>query len=632
MELGRKSDESPVAAAFGAGAGGAAPSPHCAVSPAQQIGPYTLLRVLGEGGMGTVYLAEQSAPVRRTVALKLVKLGMDTTEVVARFNTERQALALMNHPNVAAVYDAGATATGRPYFVMECVVGEPITDFCDRHRLTIAERLRLFIPVCHAIQHAHQKGLIHRDIKPSNVLVTLHDGRPVPKVIDFGVAKAMHRSPDARSVCTELGQVIGTPEYMSPEQADLASADIDTRTDVYALGVLLYELLTGTLPLEPRTLRAASFDSVQRILREMEPPRPSTRLSALAERGLLGTLARAASRSGLRQSLDAYFRRTPTPAGVVARPRGAGAAQHPDAPPAVPEIADRRRTDPRGLMRQLRGELDWIVMKCLEKDRARRYDTASALAEDIERHLRTERVLAGPPGAGYRLRKFVQRNRAAVLAATAVALTLLFGLFSTASMLWYALGERDRARLAERQQTQAYHDADRAREREAQQRRRAEAEADAARTQAAVAEAAGRFLSDLLATAAQVDPHQPARATAQELLDAAAVRVAAGQWPIDETASGASDDTARRVEATVCTIIGRAYLSIGQPERAAPLLEQAAAALDSLAGDAPASEASTEMTFVALIETYEALGRADLALAAQARWTAWRARHGAAVP
>lgn len=349
-----------------------------------KIEGYQILGVLGQGGMGIVYLAEQSKPIHRRVALKIIKLGMDTRQVVARFETEREALALMNHPNVAQVFDAGATEQGRPYFVMEHVAGIPITDYCDKHRLTTEERLRLFLDVCSAVQHAHQKGIIHRDIKPSNVLVFLQDGMPTPKVIDFGVAKATQHRLTERTIFTEQGQLIGTPGYMSPEQAEMTGLDIDTRTDIYSLGVLLYELLVGALPFENKALFAGGLAEIQRVIREVDPPKPSTKLSNLGE--------------------------------------------------ASTAIAHHRRTQVRTLARQLRRDMDWVVMKCMEKDRTRRYETANGLAEDISRYLNNEPVQAGPPGALYRLTKFVRRNRVPVTAGVGVIAALLAGLITTLHM------------------------------------------------------------------------------------------------------------------------------------------------------------------------------------------------------
>lgn len=349
------------------------------------VGPYRLSRILGEGGMGVVYLAEQVDPIRRQVALKLIKLGMDTSQVVARFEAERQALALMDHPNVAQVYDAGATGTGRPYFVMELVRGVPITQYCDSRRLTVEQRLRLFLRVCEGVQHAHHKGIIHRDLKPSNVLVTVQGDEAIPKIIDFGVAKATSLRLTERSVFTELGVLVGTPEYMSPEQAEMTNPDVDTRTDVYSLGVLLYELLTGVLPFGSRELRRAGFDEIRRKIRDEEPSKPSTRVSSLG---------RSASRS-----------------------------------------AHLRGTEPRALARELEGELDWIVVRALEKDRTERYGSPKHLADDVLRHLSHEPILASPPGLFYRARKFVRRNRAACLTTT-LGIVALVGVSLWLSVLY----------------------------------------------------------------------------------------------------------------------------------------------------------------------------------------------------
>jgi len=314
------------------------------------VGRYKLLQKIGEGGCGIVYMAEQEEPVRRRVALKVIRLGMDTKEVIARFEAERQALALMDHPNIARVFDAGATGAGRPFFVMELVRGVKITDYCDQNNLSTAGRLNLFIQVCHAIQHAHQKGIIHRDIKPSNILVTLQDGEPVPKVIDFGIAKATAGRLTDRTLFTAFEQFIGTPAYMSPEQAQLSSVDVDTRSDIYSLGVLLYELLTGRTPFETKELLQAGLDEIRRHIREVEPPKPSTRLSTLEREALTTT-------------------------------------------------AHHRATEPPKLLHLVRGDLDWIVMRCLEKNRSRRYETANELARDLERHLHDEPVTARPPSA-----------------------------------------------------------------------------------------------------------------------------------------------------------------------------------------------------------------------------------------
>jgi serine/threonine protein kinase len=344
------------------------------------LGPYKLLQQLGEGGMGTVFLAEQREPVARKVALKIIKTGVYSAHVLARFEAERQALALMDHPNIAKVLDAGTTESGQPYFVMELVKGVPITKYCDQEQLTPKQRLELFLPVCQAVQHAHQKGIIHRDLKPSNVLIALYDGVPVPKVIDFGVAKATSQKLTERTLFTEVGQVVGTVEYMSPEQAELNNLDIDTRADIYSLGVLLYELLTGSPPFTAQQLRSAAFTEMLRIIREVEPPKPSTKLSSSEE---------------------------------------------------LPRIAARRKLEPKRLTKLVRGELDWIVMKCLEKERGRRYETANGLARDLQHYLADEPVLAGPPGVGYRLRKFLRRHKGPVLAVSLLLLALVGGIVST---------------------------------------------------------------------------------------------------------------------------------------------------------------------------------------------------------
>src|SRR5262245_20854503 len=397
--------------------------------PGTVIGPYKLLQQIGEGGMGVVFMAEQTEPIQRTVALKIIKPGMDTRQVIARFEAERQALAMMDHPNIAKVLDAGTTDAGRPYFVMELVKGIPITKYCDDKQLTLRQRLELFKPVCEAVQHAHQKGIIHRDLKPTNVLVAEYDGRAFPKVIDFGVAKATAQKLTERTMFTEFGQVIGTVEFMSPEQAKLNQLDIDTRSDIYSLGVLLYELLTGSTPFEQKRLREAAFDEVLRIIREEEPPRPSTRLSTSE---------------------------------------------------TLPSIAANRHTEPDRLNKDVRGELDWIVMRCLDKDRNRRYETASSLALDIERYLDDEPVQACPPSTSYRFRKFARRNKAAIAVAAVALSMLLLGVVG--------LAISNRLIAAERAQAEA-------------ERKRADQEAMNARTQAARSEQVAQFLKDMLAAA-----------------------------------------------------------------------------------------------------------------------------------
>jgi serine/threonine protein kinase len=370
--------------------------------PGDRIGRYKLLQQIGEGGCGVVYMAEQVEPVRRRVALKVVKLGMDTKSVIARFEAERQALALMDHPNIAKVLDAGATQTGRPYFVMELVRGVKITDYCDEKKLPTRQRLDLFVQVCQAIQHAHQKGIIHRDIKPSNIIVTINDGVAVPKVIDFGIAKATGgQQLTDKTIFTAFEQFIGTPAYMSPEQAELTSVDIDTRSDIYALGVLLYELLTGKTPFDSKALLAIGLDELRRTIREQEPERPSTRLSTLPDK----ELSTAAQRRGI------------------------------EAPK---------------LLSELRGDLDWIAMRCIEKDRAYRYETANGLAMDIERYLHHQPIVARPPSPVYRFQKMVRRNRVAFAAGTTVVAALMIGFgVSTWMYLRERAARRDQVRLRE---------------------------------------------------------------------------------------------------------------------------------------------------------------------------------------
>ncbi len=421
-----------------------------------KIGRYKLVQKIGEGGCGVVYLAEQEEPVRRSVALKIIKLGMETKSVIARFEAERQALAMMDHPNIARVFDAGATDRGPPYFVMELVRGVKITDYCDRNRLGVSERLDLFIQICHAIQHAHQKGIIHGDIKPSNVLVEEHDGHAVPKVIDFGISKATEARL-ADKLFTTYAQLIGTPTYMSPEQAQMGGVDIDTRSDIYSLGVLLYELLTGRTPFEPKELSALGLDEMRKTLREREPARPSARLNALAL-------------------------------------------------PELIKVANTRLTDPARLVSSVRGDLDWISMRALEKDRSRRYETANGLALDVQRHQHNEPVVASPPSWAYRLQKLVRRNRVVFIAGGAVAAALVFGMSAST---WLFLKEREahqRALLAEQQQA----------------RLRLEAETREKITQAALLVSQERF--------AEADAMLREISFSQPTLEGAAVIRAVGEW------------------------------------------------------------------------------------------------------
>ncbi len=447
-----------------------------------KIGHYKLLQQIGEGGCGVVYMAEQEQPVRRRVALKVIKLGMDTKSVIGRFEAERQALALMDHPNIAKVLDAGGTETGRPFFVMELVRGIKITDYCDQNHLTTRERLGLFSLVCRAIQHAHQKGIIHRDIKPSNILVTLHDGVPVPKVIDFGIAKATTDQPlTDKTVFTQLEQFIGTPAYMSPEQAEMSGLDIDTRTDIYSLGVLLYELLAGKTPFDPRELVASGLDAMRRTIREQEPARPSTRLSTM----LAGELT---------------------------------------------TTAKRRQTDAPKLVHLIRGDLDWIVMKCLEKDRTRRYETANGLAVDIERHLNDEPVTARPPSKIYRLQKLVHRNKLAVAAVGAVALALILGLGLSS---WLFFKERE-----------AHHRADAA---------------------AKKSQEVAQFLKDMLQN---VDPMYALKRDKTLLRDI-----------LDQTVQRLGTDLKNQpaVEAELRNTIGKVYQALGDTEKAEAMQRKALA-------------------------------------------------------
>jgi serine/threonine protein kinase len=490
---------------------GAATEEPCAERPGTVIGPYKLLELIGEGGMGLVFMAEQTQPVRRRVALKVVKPGMDTRQVVARFEAERQALALMDHPHIAKVFDAGVTESGRPYFVMELVRGVPVTEYCDEHRLTTRQRLELFVSVCQAVQHAHQKGIIHRDLKPSNVLVTQHDTVAVPKIIDFGIAKATGSAVGGlteRTLFTNFAQMMGTPLYMSPEQAEMNGLDVDTRSDVYSLGVMLYELLTGTTPFETETLKKVGLDEMRRMIREDEPPTPSRRLSTLSAQD-------------------------------------------------CSTVSDRRGTDGRRLGQVLHGELDWIVMKALEKDRDRRYESASALAADVQRYLHDEAVEACPPSAGYRLRKYARRNRRELVTAGVVAVALVT---ATVVSTWQAVRAR-----------QAQHQAETDRD-------RAEAAEGRSATDSAIAKAVADFLQqDLLR---QVNPRaqrdegfEPARnLTVKEALDRAAGRI------------GRRFEDQPLVEATIQITIANAYAGVGERPLALPHMERAFALRKTLLG------------------------------------------------
>jgi serine/threonine protein kinase/tetratricopeptide (TPR) repeat protein len=476
-----------------------APAKQCE-RPGTVIGPYKLLEEIGEGGMGLVFMAEQTQPVRRKVALKVVKPGMDTRQVVARFEAERQALAIMDHPHVAKVFDAGVTESGRPYFVMELVRGVPITAYCDERRLTTRQRLKLFVLVCQAVQHAHRKGVIHRDLKPSNILVTQHDTVAVPKVIDFGIAKATSQPLTELTLFTHFTQMLGTPLYMSPEQAEMNGLDVDTRSDVYSLGVMLYELLTGTTPFESDTLKKIGLDEMRRMIREDEPPTPSQRLNTLNVQ-------------------------------------------------ACSTISERRGVDERRLGQVLRGELDWIVMRALEKDRDRRYESASAFAADVQRYLNDESVEACPPSKTYRLRKFVRRHRRSLAVAGLFAVVLVA---ATVVSTWQAVEANAARRLADERLDN---------ERKAQ---------NAAATDAAIARAVSDFLQEDLLRQVDADPlycdelNGKTNLTVKEALDRAADRI------------GKRFQNQPLVEAAIRMAIGDAYRSLFEHEIAASHFEKAA--------------------------------------------------------
>jgi len=453
----------------------------------ERIGPYKILQLLGEGGMGVVYLAEQEEPIRRRVALKVIKLGMDTKQVVARFEAERQALAMMDHPCIAKVFDAGQTPNGRPYFAMEYIRGIPISNHCDTHKLTVKERVELFRKVCDGVQHAHQKAVIHRDLKPSNILVTIQGDEAVAKIIDFGVAKATAQRLTERTLYTEMGMLIGTPEYMSPEQAEATSQDVDTRTDVYSLGVVLYELLVGALPFDPEKLRRAGLVEMHRVIREQDPPTPSTRLGTLGE--------------------------------------------------ATANSARSRNTQPGNLIRELRGDLDWITMKALEKDRTRRYGSPDEMAADLRRYLANEPVLASPPSTSYRAKKFVRRHFVGV----GFAATLLLALVALAATMTVQAGRIARER-------------------------------DRANQEAQVANAALEFLTDLFEIS---DPSESRgnTITAREILDKGAADIETGLKAQPE------------VQARLMGTIGTVYQSLGLYEAAEKPLQEVLTIRRRMLGD-----------------------------------------------
>ena len=464
-----------------------------------------------------MFLAEQQEPIKRRVALKIIKLGMDTKELVARFEAERQALAMMDHPNIAKVLDAGATATGRPFFVMELVQGAKITDYCDQNHLSTRERLELFVQVSQAVQHAHQKGIIHRDLKPSNILVTQQDGVPVPKVIDFGIAKATSGQLLAdRTIFTAFEQFMGTPAYMSPEQAGMSGLDIDTRSDIYSLGVLLYELLTGTTPFETQELAALGIEAIRRIIREQDPPKPSARLITMVNSELTTT-------------------------------------------------ANRRQTEPPRLIRQVRGDLDWIVIKCLEKDRSRRYETANDLGADILRHLNHDPVIAGPPSSFYRLKKFVRRNQLAFGAGLVVAATLVIGLGVSTWLFLKEKTVRERAETAEKVQNLLRRKAESARTNETIARQRAETNEKQTRAEAIKRRQVAQFLKEMLQGVRPAISLGRDTSIQREILDHTVERI------------GRDLQANPEVEAELRNTIGDVYFALGEYELAETMIRDALA-------------------------------------------------------
>jgi tetratricopeptide (TPR) repeat protein/tRNA A-37 threonylcarbamoyl transferase component Bud32 len=533
----------------------AVPGPTASIRPATPppdpligrivAGRYKLRQEIGEGGMGSVYLAEQLQPVKRQVALKLIKPGMDSRTVLARFDSERQALALMDHPNIARVLDAGVTDAGRPFFIMDLVKGIPLTDYCDQHRLGVPERLALFRQICSAVQHAHQKGIIHRDLKPSNILVESHDGHPVPKVIDFGLAKATSGLQlTEQSLFTAFGTVAGTPLYMAPEQASFNALDVDTRADIYALGVILYELLTGSTPIRRETIQRAALDEVLRVIREVEPPTPSSRISTSE---------------------------------------------------ALPAIAATRQTEPARLGRFVRGDLDWIVMKALAKERQRRYESAIALAQDLERFEHHEPVSAGPPTATYRLRKFVRRNRAQVLAATLTLLALVMGVVGTTIGLLKARRQEGIAVAEAREKEQA-------RQAEALQRKNADEQRRQAEKRLTQIEKANEILGSIfkdLQPGIWEQENKPLSALLGQRLDQAAAQV--------EGEAIGDPLTVARTQMT----LGRSLRGLGYPEKAIALLTKARATFFARLGS---DHTDTLMSMYSLALAYQQAGKYDRAL------------------